>query len=57
MLQRFSDSENSGDYSIIKCIDFKLIYYGINLDVVSSSIVVIEFDYMFFMIRIGSLNQ
>ena len=57
MLQRSSDSENSRDYNIIKCIDFKLIYYGINLDVVSSSIVVIEFDYMFFMIRIGSLNQ
>ena len=34
-------------HRIIKCISFKLIYYAINLDVVSSYKVFSEFDYLF----------
>ena len=34
-------------YSIIKCLGFELIHYAINLNIVSFSMIFIEFDYMF----------
>ena len=34
-------------HGIIKCVDFKPIYYAINLDVMSSSKIFSEFDYLF----------
>ena len=37
----------SSYYKFIKCVDFQPIYYTINLNVVSSSIIFSEFDYMF----------
>ena len=37
----------SSHYKIIKCVDFELIYYDINLDSASSSKVLSEFDYVF----------
>ena len=43
--------------SNIKCVGFKLIHYVINLDVVSSSMVFSEFDFVFLSICILILNQ
>ena len=37
----------SSYYKFIKCVIFEPIYYTINLNVVSSSIIFSEFDYMF----------
>ena len=34
--------------STIKCVGFKSFHYAINLDVVSSSVVFNNFDFMFF---------
>ena len=46
---RYSSHNNNIKYvaSIIKCIDFELIYYVINLNVVSYSIVFSDFDSIF----------
>ena len=46
MLQHWSH-KCSSQYNIIICVRFELIYYVINLDVVSSFLVFRKFDYEF----------
>ena len=64
MLQTWSQRDSSHNSNIkcvdstIKCIDFELFYYTINLDVVSSFEVFNDFDYMFyFYILLVEINE